>query len=588
MNSFWNLFDDTSYEKKIRLFFYSIFTIITVILLLLGIFLVNSMTEGIYKRNQEKLSLLTYSMKNELDQAQTLTTEIGQNQLIQKSLEEAQEKKLSEIERTFLATSVQNELNWLQVNKLSIKNTLLYDANFQQIAGNMMNVDVKYQNDFDMRVIKALGLEDTEGLWHFEPDMSEAIYVRHLFGTRDTPIKRNGSLILYINLTFVQELLASSDIFSKNDFVVLETKGQSTSTNEKLAELVRKHEQKAENLNEHFKDVYGFQTIGENRFYKLKKEFQVGNQELSVTYYLQNREMIGDVIQIIISYYFVVLIVLFFSFIFFRQLTRRLVHPINLLADNMTNFSQEQNFNEIIKHLNLTRKDEIGQLNRNFDRLVNEIQELITKEYQAKILSQEMEYRFLQAQLNPHFMYNTLNSINWLAIKNKDKDTSMMVTSLAILLRSKLNLEKDYHTVREEMAIVEAYLTIQKVRFKSRLIFHSDIDRRTYQFLIPKLIIQPLIENAIKYGLEKQEEAIHIELMITEQEDQFQIVVSDDGPGFQENSSHHQSTGIGLENISTRLKLLYQGEASLTISSVPHLQTAITIKINKEVLESEN
>ena len=199
-----------------------------------------------------------------------------------------------------------------------------------------------------------------------------------------------------------------------------------------------------------------------------------------------------------------------------------------------------------------------------------------------------MEYRFLQAQLNPHFMYNTLNSINWLAIKNKDKDTSMMVTSLAILLRSKLNLEKDYHTVREEMAIVEAYLTIQKVRFKSRLIFHSDIDRRTYQFLIPKLIIQPLIENAIKYGLEKQEEAIHIELMITEQEDQFQIVVSDDGPGFQENSSHHQSTGIGLENISTRLKLLYQGETSLTISSVPHLQTAITIKINKEVLESEN
>ena len=76
--------------------------------------------------------------------------------------------------------------------------------------------------------------------------------------------------------------------------------------------------------------------------------------------------------------------------------------------------------------------------------------------------------------------------------------------------------------------------------------------------------------------------------MITEQEDQLQIVVSDDGPGFQKTSSDHQSTGIGLENISTRLKLLYQGEASLTISSVPHVQTAITIKINKKVLEREN
>ncbi|MEQ2876894.1 sensor histidine kinase [Enterococcus asini] len=574
MEQFWKKFNNLSYYKKLRGIFYSLFIIITVILFFLGIILLNNMTEGIYERNQEKLSLITYNIQNNLLDAQRLNENIGQNKTIQESLIASNEDR-SKPELVLYQTAIEREMNWLLVNMVNVKNTMIFNNKGELLSGSLY-----FDEDHSIqRKIQALPKEDTIGRWYFSKDLSSAIYVRNLYGSQYRPMEKIGNLAIYYNMNFLQDLLDSSDIFSSDDFVVLHYGEQLASTNPELLA----DEQLAEEYSKITTDAssrYSFQEIAGNKYFKLTKKITIGNDQIPITYFLSNNEMIGTVVRIITVYYLVVIFVILGSIFVVNGFIKRLVSPINLLAENMLKFRGKNDFTEITKNLDLRREDEIGLLNQSYNQLVAEIEELIKMEYETKILSQEMEYKFLQSQLSPHFLYNTLNSINWLAIKKGDEEISVMVTSLATLLRSKLDMKKESNTVEEEMEIIRAYITIQKVRFKSRLQFDCDIDEHVGKYLIPKLVIQPLIENSIKYGLEK-EGPLWVKLTVAQSEDELIFVVEDDGPGFA-TTKETKSTGIGLVNIRTRLALLYGEDAQITIESVPYKKTTVRITLLKE------
>lgn len=574
MEQFWKKFNNLSYYKKLRGIFYSLFIIITVILFFLGIILLNNMTEGIYERNQEKLSLITYNIQNNLLDTQRLNENIGQNKTIQESLIASNDDR-SKPELVIYQTAIEREMNWLLVNMVNVKNTMIFNNKGELLSGSLY-----FDEDHSIqRKIQALPKEDAIGKWYFSKDLSSAIYVRNLYGSQYRPMEKIGNLAIYYNMNFLQDLLDSSDIFSSDDFVVLHYGEQLASTNPELLA----DEQLAEEYSQDTTDAsprYSFQEIAGNKYFKLTKKITIGNDQIPITYFLSNNEMIGTVVRIITVYYLVVIFVILGSIFVVNGFIKRLVSPINLLAENMLKFRGKNDFSEITKNLDLRREDEIGLLNQSYNQLVAEIEELIKMEYETKILSQEMEYKFLQSQLSPHFLYNTLNSINWLAIKKGDEEISVMVTSLATLLRSKLDMKKESNTVEEELEIIRAYITIQKVRFKSRLQFYCDIDEHVGKYLIPKLVIQPLIENSIKYGLEK-EGPLWVKLTVAQSEDELIFVVEDDGPGFA-TTKETKSTGIGLVNIRTRLALLYGEDAQITIESVPYKKTTVRITLLKE------
>lgn len=240
-------------------------------------------------------------------------------------------------------------------------------------------------------------------------------------------------------------------------------------------------------------------------------------------------------------------------------------------------------------------QDEIGMLHRDFTFMVQRINELIKENYEKQLLVKETEFKALQAQINPHFLYNTLESVNWLAKTNKQTQISQMVESLAYLLRNSVNVKDDIVTIRHEIDLVSHYVTIQKYRFEERLDFHIEVEEEVYDCRIPKLTIQPLIENAIHYALEKIIEPCTITIKAYHQNGAVFVTVEDNGPGMdaqfinklRRGEVQTRGTGIGLKNIDERTKLFFGEQYGLSIHSVQGSGTAVTVFLPYEKGEKQ-
>ena len=150
------------------------------------------------------------------------------------------------------------------------------------------------------------------------------------------------------------------------------------------------------------------------------------------------------------------------------------------------------------------RKDEFTQLFSQYNIMLRQTKELIKKLYFSENKKKEAELKALQAQINPHFLYNTLDSINWIALRHKVPEVSHMVTSLSDFFRYSLNKGKNIIVIEDELRQVESYLSIQKVRFKERLDYEIVAEPEVCRHIAVKLILQPLVENALIHGIERR------------------------------------------------------------------------------------
>lgn len=230
--------------------------------------------------------------------------------------------------------------------------------------------------------------------------------------------------------------------------------------------------------------------------------------------------------------------------------------------------------------------DEIGQLHRNFDSMVQRINELIDENYAKQLTIKDSEFRALQAQINPHFLYNTLESINWQAKLNRQPQISAMVEALGSLMRFAIGRQKHLIQLGEELQIVEHYITIQKFRFEDRLHFEMRVPEHLRDSLMPKLTLQPLLENSIQYGLEQMTTTCYISVEATASEGVLELRVSDNGPGMDaelvrtwRSSTSFKGNGIGLTNIDERIKQTFGPEYGLDITSKPGEGTTVLIRM---------
>ncbi|MFS0553332.1 cache domain-containing sensor histidine kinase [Brevibacillus sp. 179-C9.3 HS] len=241
-------------------------------------------------------------------------------------------------------------------------------------------------------------------------------------------------------------------------------------------------------------------------------------------------------------------------------------------------------------------QDEIGKLSEQFNQMVEEINRLVNEVYLSSLREREAELAALQSQINPHFIYNTLESINMMAIRSGNYDVSDMVSSLGKLMRYTVVREDGLVTLAQEMVSLESYVRIQKIRLGDRLHVYMDVEETLLDQRIPKLLLQPLIENAITHGMEHQEKGGTIWLAAWCEEKVMFISVKDNGKGMSEHelrrllaglrtpmqqhevavSSHN---GTALRNISQRLTLLFGDEYGLAIASSLEQGTQITMKL---------
>lgn len=220
------------------------------------------------------------------------------------------------------------------------------------------------------------------------------------------------------------------------------------------------------------------------------------------------------------------------------------------------------------------RTDEIGVLHQQFDLMAAKIQNLIRINYVNELLKKEAQLKALENQINPHFLYNTLESVNWRAKACGAEDISIMVQSLAALLRVTLGQSNASFTLKQELELVQSYMAIQEYRFEDRLEFHVSVPPELYPVHIVKLTIQPLVENAIHYGLEENTETCEITISARQVDGcSLQIIVTNTGSVFEDDLLEKlrasqiipHGHGIGLLNIDKRLKLTYGEEYGLEL-----------------------
>lgn len=242
--------------------------------------------------------------------------------------------------------------------------------------------------------------------------------------------------------------------------------------------------------------------------------------------------------------------------------------------------------------------DEISILCRAFNGMIDNIQELMKeniKSVEKDRLVKELELKMLQSQINPHFLFNTLNSIAKLAYLEGAERTSDLTVSVSRLLRYNLQKLDQAVPLREEVEHVNEYINIQRARFRDRIAFEMDIDEQALGGMIPCLTLQPIFENAFVHGLEQMEEVAVLSLTIRSREDRIEIQISDNGAGMNKETvdrlmesireeaprfrGNGQSTGLGTHNVFKRLHLFFDGQQLIEINSREGQGTAVLFRV---------
>ncbi len=258
--------------------------------------------------------------------------------------------------------------------------------------------------------------------------------------------------------------------------------------------------------------------------------------------------------------------------------------PIEIILEHMKK-TGEGKFSETI---NEKRKDEFGQLYTSYNSMVQEVEILIQELYQQQLVKSELELKVLQEKINPHFLYNTLDTINWIAKEHQIPDISKMVLDLSTMYRMTFNKGNDMISIKDMLVGISCYLSIQKVRYGDSFSFSFSMEKNLMNFEILNLIVQTLVENAIVHGMsEKSSQGLitinaHVENRI------LIIKVADNGKGMsnemlqlirQSINSKMIGSESGLRNVQKRIKLYYGEAYGIEVDSIINNGTIITIRL---------
>ena len=277
---------------------------------------------------------------------------------------------------------------------------------------------------------------------------------------------------------------------------------------------------------------------------------------------------------------YVVVILLFMVFISFRY-TEPMMRMMTVI--------KKVEKGDLTVRTEIGSKDEVGQLGISLNNMIREMQILIEKLVKEEQEKKEVELEALHAQINPHFLYNTLNTIKWMAKIQGNTSVSKSITALIKLLRISTNLGRDMISLREELDYVENYVVIQKLRFNKAIYINQIIEDGCLDLSVPKLILQPIVENSIIYGLADERQEINIEISSFIKDEQLIIEISDDGPGIEEpvlntilsgSSDKNKFSKVGINNVNHRIRLYCGNEFGINIETELGVGTLVRVRLS--------
>lgn len=275
-------------------------------------------------------------------------------------------------------------------------------------------------------------------------------------------------------------------------------------------------------------------------------------------------------------------------------ISRGIVKPIRQMEEQMRRVEQ----GDFDAYVDVTTSDEIGRIGEKFNVMVAKIKDLMDrvvteekKQSQLLIKQREAELELLRAQINPHFLFNTLNSIKCMALINQANHIAEMISALGRLLENSIQRGKDMITLEEEIENLKNYVLLQQMRYGNKLRILYDMDPELLTLEVPRLILQPIVENAIIHGLEKKTNGGQIQVYGRRKEEVAEIVIEDNGVGMSQEEVENLRTGldpthqrksfsgIGIKNVDERIRLVYGEDYGLTITSKINVGTKVILVI---------
>ena len=280
----------------------------------------------------------------------------------------------------------------------------------------------------------------------------------------------------------------------------------------------------------------------------------------------------------------ILLLVVLMSFLSGSLFSSLFTKPVNKLTDAMRDF--EDNASDFVFEP-IAGAVEVNRLSDSFEHLVKRIQQLMEEVKNEETILRKTELKALQAQIDPHFLYNTLDSISWMCEEGRNAEAVHMVNALAKLFRISISRGQELIPIEKEVQHAECYLQIQKYRYKNQFDYEFDVQESCKEYLCNKITLQPLIENALYHGLNMIDEG-HIKISIREDGDDVILDIEDNGVGMSEEQiaglfekENSEKRGIGVKNVNDRIKIYFGDRYGITIRSELDVGTCVSIRIPK-------
>ncbi|WP_313072469.1 sensor histidine kinase [Lacrimispora sp.] len=586
MNRCIMLFNNLSLYKKILTVFLLSMLAICITFLLSVKILTTRYNEELYKTNANSLNHVTTYLESEMQTVETITDSLVGDQTIQSNLTFLSENPYSN-RRALARRDIYQQLYSYIYRSSYIKsiNIILEDGTniCMGSSDDILKFDVK-------ELSKSLDSLKGGSIWSSSIEAGpDTVCARQILKLRYLSLKKLGEMYITVNMDkMIEDGLTNSGSFSENSNFILMSGGKRIYPSKPF------HDELSLQLIEDIKQQENAYTIAT---LDGKKEFIISGHipyaKWDYLYFRDYDPLFYGIRLISMQIFLFTFCIITVTAVWVNVIFRHIFRHLDYLIEKIKCFGSGEVPDYNIKLYDYeNRQDEIGQLHRSFDEMTHSVKVLRDENYDKQLLVRDSTIKMLQQQINPHFLYNTLDTINWMAQKYGADDISVMVRSLGNLFRASIADQKDIIPLSDELKVLYDYIRIQEIRFKDRLNFELDTPEKISQIFVPKLCIQPLVENALKHAMEDTDELCRIRVSIQEMEQDYQIQVSNTGSQFEEDLLEKiankeitpQGSGVGLLNINSRLKLLYgdnyglkfynKGGKAVVMLSIPKEQEA--------------
>ncbi|MFI3213373.1 MAG: sensor histidine kinase [Eubacteriales bacterium] len=320
----------------------------------------------------------------------------------------------------------------------------------------------------------------------------------------------------------------------------------------------------------------------DSRLYTMSRSEKTGWTVVSVAYL---SELLKDSSSTQMLYIFTAFLLILATIIITNIIVLSITNPIQRMRDSMK-MVQEGNFTGA--NIEIVDNNELASLGESFNAMTQRISDLMEQNIYEQKEKRKNEMRVLMAQINPHFLYNTLDSIIWMSAAGKNDEVVEMTSALAKLFRQSISNEKEEYTIQEEIDYVKSYLIIQKMRYNDKVEYSFDVDPKITKIPIIKFALQPLVENAIYHGLKYKEGKGLLHIKGYTHNQKIYLEVKDNGVGmteeelkyiFDEKQTDYKNNGVGVVNVQSRLKLYYGEEYGIEYRSEKNVGTTATVTV---------